>query len=299
MNKPFLSVVIPVFNRPKDLERALNSLLNQSEKNFEVIVVDDGSTEDIKCVTEKYIKNLNLKFIRIDNSGGPARPRNVGIRASQADWISLLDSDDWWTQTRISEVLMTINKNKNYDIFYHQLKVVSDDRYIKWWSNRILGYKLSMNAFVDLMTMGNALPNSAVVIRKSLFSQFGYINEYSEFSSVEDFDYWLMLAHYKCKFYFIRKNLGYYWLSSTGISANPLRTIQCNKLILEKYINHLSEDIRLAAKSKFDYFAGSVLFSVKHYSEALDYFNRANKLVGIKLNIKRLLKIAWIYVGFK
>ena len=299
INSPLLSVVIPVFNRPMDLVRTLDSLVSQTEKNFEVIVVDDGSSENIKIVIDEYIAILNLKFIRIDNSGGPARPRNVGIRASQSNWISLLDSDDWWCQTRIAEVCEAITKHPNYDIFYHQLKVVSDDRNIKWWSKKSLGFQLSDDAFVDLMTVGNALPNSSVVVHKSLFDKFGYINESHEFSSVEDFDCWLMLAQNKCTFYFINKQLGFYWLSSTGISANPLRTVQCNKLILDKYIIHLNGGVREAAISKFNYFAGSVLYSAGSFSEAMNYFSRAERLVGFNLKAKRWLKILRIYLGLK
>lgn len=299
MNNPLISIVIPVFNRPLDLARALDSLVIQTEHNFEVIVVDDGSSENIKLITDQYVARLNLKFIKIDNSGGPARPRNIGIRASQANWISLLDSDDWWYRTRIAEVCAAIKKNPNYDVFYHKLKVISDNRYIKWWSTTSLGYQLSANAFVDLMTMGNALPNSSVVVRKSCFDKFGHINELSEFSSVEDFDYWLTLAQNKCKFYFIKKCLGFYWMSTTGISANPERTVARNKLILDKYIVHLNAEIREAAISKFEYFAGSVLYSAGNLAEARRYFNNAYQLVGFGLKAKRLLKLARIHLGLR
>jgi glycosyltransferase involved in cell wall biosynthesis len=294
MNNPFLSVVIPVFNRPLDLARALDSLTNQSEKSFEVIVVDDGSTEDIKIITDKYINSLNLKLIRINNSGGPAKPRNVGIRASSSNWISLLDSDDWWYHTRISEVIDVIKNNPEFDIFYHKLKIINDGRIIKWWSTKSLGFNLSTNAFYDLMTLGNALPNSTVVIRKSCFEKFGFINELKDFISVEDFDYWLLLAKNKCKFYFINKCLGSYWMSTTGISANPDRTITRNRLILEKYVNDLDDCHRESAISKFEYFAGSVLYSNNCNSDAKYYLNRAKKLRGFVLNLKRSFKLFMI-----
>lgn len=299
MVNPLLSVVIPVFNRPEDLVRALQSLTVQTESNFEVIVVDDGSTADIKSVADDYEAKLNLKYIRIENSGGPARPRNIGIQASQAIWISLLDSDDWWCPTRIDDVCRAIKKNPECDVFYHKLNVVSDNRYLQWWSTKILGHKMTGDPFVHLMTIGDALPNSSVVIRRSCFETFGGFNESPEFASVEDFDYWLMLAKNKCRFKFINAKPGFYWLSTTGISANPDRTVARNQLILEKYLCNLDINHQKKAKSKFYYFAGSILYSVGKLTEALTYFERADQLVGLGLKAKRLWKIARIRFGLK
>lgn len=297
MKTPFISVVIPVFNRSLDLERALDSLINQTEMNFEVIVVDDGSSENIKLTTDKYASCLDLKLIRIENSGGPARPRNVGVRASKGYWISFLDSDDWWSSTRIAEVSASINKNPGYDIFYHKLKVVSHDRYVRWWSTTSLGFQLSGAVFVDLMTKGNALPNSSVVLRRLCFQEFGYLNESIEFASVEDFDYWLELARKQCKFYFINKSLGFYWLSTTGISSNAETAVSRNKLVLKKYISFLDEENRQRAISKFYYFAGSVLYSAGDFNRARCYLYDAKRLVGFWLNVKRLFKLCRIHMG--
>jgi glycosyltransferase involved in cell wall biosynthesis len=294
MVNPLLSVVIPVFNRPEDLVRALKSLTVQTESNFEVIVVDDGSTADIKSVADDYEAKLNLKYIRIENSGGPARPRNIGIQASQAIWISLLDSDDWWCPTRIDDVCRAIKKNPECDVFYHKLNVVSDNRYLQWWSTKILGHKMTGDPFVHLMTFGNALPNSSVVVRKTCFQKFGGLNESSEFASVEDFDYWLMLAKNKCQFGFINSALGTYWLSTTGISANPDRTVARNQLILEKYLKDLDTKYQENAKSKFYYFAGSVLYGAGRVVESMNYFNQAKELDGLGLKIKRLWKMSRI-----
>ncbi len=294
-----MSVIIPVYNRLEELARALDSLVNQTQKNFEVIVVDDGSIENIKLVTDKYHSELNVNLIKIENSGGPARPRNVGIRASKTKWISLLDSDDWWRPQRIFEMCLAINNNPEYDIFYHKLKIVCDDRSIKWWSTKNIGFSLSKNAFVDLMIRGNALPNSSVVIRKSIFQQLGYLNEASDFASVEDFDYWLKASNAKCKFYFLNKSLGSYWLSNSGISANPLKTIDCNRVILDKYSNYLSNENKKAAISKYDYFVGSILYGANRPSEALTKLKNAKHLTGFVLKSKRLLKILMIYMKLK
>jgi len=299
MNTPFLSIIIPVFNRPLDLARALDSLTNQTVRNFEVIVIDDGSSESIQTVTDKYLSRLNLKFLKIDNSGGPARPRNVGIRASQAKWISFLDSDDWWCRSRIAEVCAAIKRNPSCDVFYHKLKVISNDRYLKWWSKTSVGFRLSTDSFIDLMVLGNALPNSSVVVRKSCFNKLGYFNESLEFSSVEDFDYWLRLALNKYEFYFIKKCLGFYWMSNTGISANPERTVTCNGIILNKYIIELNAELREAAISKFEYFAGSVLYNAGNLHEAKRYLCRANRLVNPLLKAKRLFKLAMIHLGLR
>ena len=288
---PFISIVIPVYNRPEDLVRALNSLVTQTQTDFEVIVVDDGSTENIKKVTNKFSDLLNLQLIRIENSGGPARPRNVGVQAAQGNWISFLDSDDWWFPGRLAEVSNVIKKNSHYDVFYHKLKIVCDDRKINWWSSRNLGWSVRENTFDDLMIRGNAIPNSSVVLRKQIFERVGPLRESEEFSSVEDFDYWLRIGLKKYKFYFIKKTLGFYWLSSSGISSNPARTVARNKLILDRYLVHLPEELRSAAISKFEYFAGSIWYAAGEDEKAIKHLKSALQLSSISLKLKRLYKI--------
>jgi glycosyltransferase involved in cell wall biosynthesis len=299
MQNWLLSVVIPVFNRPEDLARALKSLVAQTEDSFEVIIVDDGSTEDVKSVADEYEASLNLKYIKIKNSGGPARPRNVGIQAAKSTWISLLDSDDWWCPTRITEICCAIKNNPECDVFYHKLRIVSDNRYVRWWSSKTLGHRMIGDPFVHLMTFGDALPNSSVVVRKTCFEKFGGLNELSEFASVEDFDYWLMLAKNKCQFCFINSELGFYWLSKTGISADPYRTVSRNKLILDKYIIYLDPGFQEKAKSKFYYLAGSVFYSAGKVIDALSYFQKADQLEGFCLKAKRCWKISRIKAGIR
>jgi glycosyltransferase involved in cell wall biosynthesis len=296
MQNPLFSVIIPVYNRPNELKRSLNSLTTQTYLNFEVIIVDDGSSEDIKSVVDRYITQLDIVFIRIENSGGPARPRNTGIRASKAKWISFLDSDDWWCPSRIAEVSEEIARHPQFDVFYHKLKTISGNAKRHWWSSTTLGFSLSPNPFLDLMTLGNALPNSAVVIRKSSFDKYGYFNESQQLSSVEDFDYWLMLAYNHCQFYFIDKCLGFYWISSSGISADPEKTIRCNRLILDKYIAYLDKNEMKSATSKFYYFAGSVLCSSEYKERAAKYLTRARHLSGYMLRLKRIFKLFTLYL---
>ncbi|WP_114639651.1 glycosyltransferase family 2 protein [Polynucleobacter necessarius] len=99
---PFISVIIPVFNRSWQLRRALESLRDQTFRDFEVIVCDDGSSEDIASVVKDFEGNLNIQVIHMSNWGGPARPRNKGLELSRGQWISFLDSDDWWDLNRLS-----------------------------------------------------------------------------------------------------------------------------------------------------------------------------------------------------
>ena len=99
-----LTVVIPTYNRSHELVRALDSLVAQTDTGFEVIVCDDGSTEDIASAIQGFHGRLRLRLMRIDNSGGPARPRNVATQAATTRWISYLDSDDWWYPSRMARL---------------------------------------------------------------------------------------------------------------------------------------------------------------------------------------------------
>jgi len=86
-----ISVIIPTYNRSKELKRCLESLTRQTYKKFEVIVCDDGSTDNTKEVVNSYRNVLNIIYIKDENFGGPARPRNNGIKLSNGEYIAFLD----------------------------------------------------------------------------------------------------------------------------------------------------------------------------------------------------------------
>ena len=92
---PKVSVIIPTYNRANLLARAIKSVLNQTFQDFELIVVDDGSTDNTRKVVEEFQKkDSRIKYIFQENSGGPAKPINTGIKNSKGEYITILEDDD-------------------------------------------------------------------------------------------------------------------------------------------------------------------------------------------------------------
>ncbi len=105
-SKPRVSVVVPVHNGAPFIHIALNSALAQTERNLEVIVVDDASTDETCAIVERYsVRDPRIRLIRSDKQGGPARARNIGFDAARGEWVAILDADDWYTKDRLSCLL--------------------------------------------------------------------------------------------------------------------------------------------------------------------------------------------------
>ena len=105
MVNTYFSVVIPTYNNKDYLKKAIQSVLNQSFKEYEIIVVDNFSSDG----TEKLISNMNEKkitFVKKDNNGVIARSRNLGINQSKSKWVAFLDSDDAWYPDRLKKYII-------------------------------------------------------------------------------------------------------------------------------------------------------------------------------------------------
>ena len=102
-----ISVIIPTYNRIFFLKRSIDSVLEQSLKPYEVIIVDDGSSDGTSTMIKKNYPKINL--ICQENKGVSAA-RNIGIRASSGDWVCFLDSDDEWKKNKLSEQMLAIKK---------------------------------------------------------------------------------------------------------------------------------------------------------------------------------------------
>lgn len=295
---PLISVVIPVFNRSWQLKRALDSLRHQTFHGFEVIVCDDGSTEDISRVVNSFKEFLNICFLQIPNSGGPAKPRNEGLKIAKGQWIAFLDSDDWWDVNRLE--LVAKHLHPAVDFIYHRLRVEKELSIAKSREKRAhIGKAISGESFKQMMLLGNPVPTSAAVVRKDLLMAHQGMSEDVELIAVEDFDCWLRLASAGARFYFLDECLGSYWVGGDAISAVSPRQIDAQKLLYQRHASRLHSIFSAQALARQNYVLGSLYFRLGMPQLALSYFRMARPLCTWAMATKRIffLFFALVKVG--
>jgi len=207
---PKFSVIIPTYNNSSELEICLNSLVNQTYKEFEVIVINDGSSEDYSWLTYKTM-GININYIEIANSGGPARPRNIGISKSVGEYICFLDSDDLWCPNYLESILRHC---ESYDF-------LCAGAYLKRGSviTRLIP-RLKQKFPESILLKGNPIFTSSVTIRKDILIQNNLsFNENRDLAGVEDLELWFRLfSTQNVRFKLLREPLIYYQIESESLS---------------------------------------------------------------------------------
>ena len=212
---PVISVVIPTYNRADKVCRAVKSVLNQSFADFEVLVMDDGSTDNT-CEVVKGFDDPRIKYEWDKNFGGPAAPRNRGLRLAQGKYVAFLDSDDWWMPKKLEESLAVLEQG--FDLIYHDLFIVTKTNQ-KIFFRKTNSRSLSAPVFNDLLKHGNGLFNSSVVVKSEILNEINGLSEDPNLIATEDYDLWLRIAKVSDKFKLISKTLGYYWSGGENISS--------------------------------------------------------------------------------
>ena len=153
-----VSVIIPTYNRAELLDEAIRSVLGQSYENLEIIIVDDGSTDNTREVVGS-IRDKRIKYIWTDNWGGPARPRNIGIRAAQGNFIAFLDADDYWKEKKLEVQMPHFNDPGIVGVGARSIKVGD----VRFHRNRVLNRNVCLD-FRKLLTREIA-PLSSLLVR--------------------------------------------------------------------------------------------------------------------------------------
>lgn len=266
---PEVSVVIPTYNRVADLRRALSSVQQQSFRNWEAMVVDNSSTDGTRQMVES-LGDARIRFIEINNEGVVARSRNVGIQAASAEFVALLDSDDWWHPRKLERSLQALRGGA--DIAYHSMYLVraADQRFF-WFRTRTRDLRAPV--FDDLLGRGNALANSSVVIRRGLITSLGGFAEERGKIGYEDFDAWLRAAKVTERFARVPGTLGYYWVGGANLSS-PDRMVNN----LEDFrANYLADDPAWQGQLPgwFHYGLGRAYYHLGAWQLSLDHMRRA------------------------
>lgn len=204
---PFVSVIVPAYNAAAFIERTLDSVRVQTFKDYEIIIVDDGSTDDTHRIAENYFQRYALvgRCLKQENKK-IAGARNAGVRASQGEFISFLDSDDRWYPEKLKIVMAEFSAHPNADIVCHAENVLDEGR-----PSRLKRYG---PAFADMygaqLFGGCALSTSATTLRRRVFEAAGGFCEDPRLNTVEDYDLWMRLGKMGCRFRFIEEPLGEY-----------------------------------------------------------------------------------------
>lgn len=183
MGRPFFSVIIPTYNRKHFLAISVESVLNQSFADFELIIVDDGSEDGTKEFIKKY-RDPRLRYIYQEHKGVSAA-RNQGIKESRGKFICFLDSDDRYRQEKLEITYQYIQKFPQYKIFhseelwYRSGKILPQKKHHK---------KPEGNVFCNALKIC-CISISTVAIEKSVFDKVGMFDE--NMPACEDYDFWL------------------------------------------------------------------------------------------------------------
>ncbi len=231
IKNPLVSIIIPTYNNGHLIGYAINSIIQQSYQNWEIIVIDNTSNDNSLELLEGYSKNINLRYFTIKNDGIIAKSRNHGIKHASGEFIAFLDSDDWWDPQKLKESLSVLNNG--FDIVYHDLWEAKSHSVV-WIKKKVKTRNLKSKIFTDLLLNGNGIINSSVVVRKSIVEKTGLISENITDIAWEDFEYWLRISTITEKFSRIKKCLGYYWVGGGNVS-NPNKTLKILKEILLRY----------------------------------------------------------------
>lgn len=177
-----ISVVIPAYNAAGHIARAIESVLGQSALPGEIIVVDDGSVDDIADVVLRYHPRVQL--VRRPN-GGPGAARNTGIRACRGTWIALLDADDAWLTDKVAKQLPLLDDPAT-GLVHARVTIASG----------VAAPRLT--TFDDLWEANRIIASSAM-IRRTCLEAVGGFDEAVELIGVEDYNLWLRLAAQGCR----------------------------------------------------------------------------------------------------
>ena len=224
--EPFFSVVIPTYNRVDVLSRSIDSVLKQTFIDFELIIIDNGSTDGTQAWLENYYQDSRLTYHYQEGSGSPASPRNKGMLLAKGSWTCLLDSDDMWVDTKLNDIYEVI-KNDNLDVVCHNERVFYEDS--NSYGNIFKYGPTSRDFYKDMLIFGNRLSTSATSIRTE-FLQRNHLafNESNDFAIVEDYDLWLNLARAGANFKFLSKSLGFYTVGGSNMISDS--ELYCNNL---------------------------------------------------------------------
>ncbi|MFT4599939.1 MAG: teichuronic acid biosynthesis glycosyltransferase TuaG [Arenicella sp.] len=274
--RPLVSIIVPIYNGASFIKETVQSCLDQTYENWELIIIDDGSTDNSAEIIKGFLSD-KVRYFRKEN-GGQASARNLGIEKSKGDWIAFLDADDIWVAEKLQKQIFVIENDSELDlIFCHayvfQEKKNQKQEYPSWKTDKLKGPN-----FVKELFCRSGIINSSVLLKKESLSDLQF-DEGTDIIGTEDWDLWLRLALANKTFYGLEDKLVYYREHEGGIHMNLVKMFFGKEQLYLKHQNQIQVP-RLLAKKQFRYV----------YRELMNHLYEQGKTNDIKIVFERFKK---------
>lgn len=301
LKQPLVSVIIPTYNHAQFIGEAIQSVLDQTYPYFEIIVINNFSQDNTLDVIEAF-HDPRIYVFNFQNNGLIAASRNEGIRHSKGDFIAFLDSDDLWYPQKLEKQLDAFQKNP------HLLLVSTDiEHYPDGQKGFLFLEQPKIVSFRELV-YANMISNSSVLMKRSVLSSIGFLDEGTQLRMVEDYDYWLRILQFQddsilvlpdilMKYRIHEGSLAGNQLNEEACFSSNIRARQNDILVLEKFRNFSPGDVSKAIRNLKKKIRRLTWLQILHLSPAFGQkllsFNRliVNRNLSFLGKVKHIIRL--------
>lgn len=232
---PNVSIIVPAYNAEDYIGETIQSVLKQSYENWELLLVDDESTDGTKEIIQKYLNDPRIKYFYKKN-GGQGSARNLGIKKARGDYLAFLDADDLWDVDKLKTQIKVFSENKVSLVFSKLRRIGKNGKYQNTDLGSGTGMYRGFRALFLLAAGTITIPNSSVMATREGVVEAGLFSEKDEIRNFEDYDLWFRMLISGYKFYGIEEAKGDYRIhEGQSTYNNPGSSLKLIKYLEDMY----------------------------------------------------------------
>ena len=225
-----VNIIVPNFNKGKYIERCILSIINQTFKNWHLILVDDASIDNSKNILKKFSTNKKITFIYLKKNKGPSFCRNLGLRKSSSKYIAFLDSDDFWSLNKLEEQV-SFMESRNFDMTYTDYLTIKEENEEKILKKTSISNNFNYISFLK----DNSINTSTLIIKKNIIGNV----KFKKTSLLEDYIFKCEILKKGVIAHKLDKVLATYRVTPSNRSSNIFYNF-LNLFFLNKKFNNLN-----------------------------------------------------------
>ncbi len=261
MNKGLVSIITPVYNGQDFLDRSIKSVLAQTYENWELLLIDDGSSDNSVQIIKYYLEDNRIKLLRNESNSGIPTTRNKGIENSTGEFIALLDQDDEWLPHKLEkQVNRFLEIDDSFGLIYSNVEVRTDQGILADQKKEIEP-EVSIQSNLELMLSRNLITSPTAMVKRKALEEVGLFDESIRWGG-DDYDLWIRIAH-KYKFDYIDEVLCIRHEHQQNYSADKKRMMLKTIELGEKYVEQFGLEPSLSRKLKSNHYYRYGIESIK------------------------------------